>query len=251
MPASGRTMSTRSCSAISMPASRRRILPRAWCCRPTTGCASSRRRASRMPARPARRRCGRASAPSMRSAARIVLVVGAEQMTTTPGRRDRREPAARLLSSRGWRHAGRLCRRVRQDRAGLFPAPWRPVGRAGDDRRQEPQERRRQSLCADAQGSRLRVLPAGEREEPVRGRAAEAHRLLAGLGRRGGDRAGRHRHGAVDAPRRRLPRQRACPGFPADVEARHPAVRGLRAGVDAGARGSRRDARRSLLRRDA
>ena len=127
-------------------------------------------------------------------AARIVLVVGAEQMTTTPGAGDRREPAARLLSAGGWRHAGRFRRRVRQDRAGLFPAPWRPVGRACDDRRQEPQERRRQSLCADAQGSRLRFLPAGEREEPVRRRAAEAHRLLAGLGRRGGDRAGRHRH---------------------------------------------------------
>ena len=79
-----------------------------------------------------------------------------------------------LLSARGRRHRRRLCRRVRQDRAGLFPEIWRPVGRAGDDRGQEPQERRRQPLCPDAQGFRLRVLPLREREEPLRRRSLGA-----------------------------------------------------------------------------
>ena len=129
-------------------------------------------------------------------AARIVLVVGAEQMTTTPGPEiGKNLLRASYLPEDGDTPAGfaGVFGKIAQ---GLFPAPWRPVGRAGDDRRQEPQERRRQSLCADAQGSRLRVLPPGEREEPVRRRAAEAHRLLAGLRRRGRARAGRHRHRA-------------------------------------------------------
>ena len=39
-------------------------------------------------------------------AARIVLVVGVEQMTTTPAARDRREPAQGLLPARGGRHEG-------------------------------------------------------------------------------------------------------------------------------------------------
>ena len=167
------------------------------------------------------------------------------------GAGDRREPAARVLSAGGRRHAGGLRRRVRQDRAALFPALRRPVRRAGDDRGQEPHERRRQSLCADAQGSRLRILPHREREEPVRRRPAEAHRLLAGLRRRRGAGAGRCRDRAGDGQGGRLPRHRACAGFPADVEARHPAVRGLHRGLAARAAIGRRDARRSLLRRDA
>ena len=41
----------------------------------------------------------------------------------------------------------------------LFPEIRRSVRCPGADRRQEPQEWRRQSLCADAQGPGLRVLP--------------------------------------------------------------------------------------------
>ena len=100
-------------------------------------------------------------------AAKIVLVVGVEQMTRTPAA----EIGRNLLKASYLPEDGdtrrRLCRRVRQDRAGLFPEIWRPVRCAGDDRRQEPQERRRQSLCADAQGFWLRILPLREREEPV------------------------------------------------------------------------------------
>ena len=49
-------------------------------------------------------------------AARIVLVVGVEQMTTTPGARDRTQPAEGVLCARGGRHRGRLRRHLRQDR---------------------------------------------------------------------------------------------------------------------------------------
>ena len=45
-----------------------------------------------------------------------------------------------------------------------------------------------ESLRADAQGPRLRVLPRRVGEEPLRGRAAQAHGLLARLGRRRGAR---------------------------------------------------------------
>ena len=88
---------------------------------------------------------------------------------------------------------GRLRRHLRADRPAIFPALWRPVGRAGADRRQEPSQRRRQSLCADAQGSGLRILPHRLGEEPAGGAAAEAHRLQPGLRRRGGRGAGRFR----------------------------------------------------------
>ncbi len=47
-----------------------------------------------------------------------------------------------------------------------------------------------------------------------------------------------------------VPRGGACAGFPADVEARHPQVRGLRAGVAARARRRRARARRSVAGRD-
>src|SRR5665213_3468897 len=93
----------------------------------------------------------------------------------------RQVPAEGVLSAGGWRHPRWFCGRVRQDRAILFPEIRRPVRCAGHDRRQEPQERRRQSLCADAQGFWLRVLPRREREESVRCRSAEAYRLLAGV----------------------------------------------------------------------
>ena len=100
-------------------------------------------------------------------AARIVLVVGAEQMTTTPGP----EIGKNLLQASYLPEDG--------DTPAGFAGVFGKIAQAyfqrhgdqsdalADDRGEEPQERRRQSLCADAQGFRLRLLPPGEREEPL------------------------------------------------------------------------------------
>ena len=130
--------------------------------------------------------------------------------------RDRKKPVESLLRARGGRHRGRLCRDFRQDRRTLFPALGRPVRRARHDRGQEPQERRRQSLRATAQGPGLRVLPQRQREESVRRGPAQAHRLLAGVRRRRGAGAGRRRDRAAARQGDRVPLDRACAGFPAD-----------------------------------
>ena len=100
----------------------------------------------------------------------MVLVVGVEQMTTTPGPEiGKNLLKASYLPEEGDTPGG-FAGVFGKIAGALFPAPRRPVRRAGDDRGEEPQERRRQPLCADAQGSRLRVLPAREREEPLRRR---------------------------------------------------------------------------------
>ena len=85
MPASPPPTSTRSCSAISTPASRRRILPPRWCCRPI-------RKLRFKPATRVENACATGSAAVHQGiraieagAAKIVLVVGVEQMTRTPG----------------------------------------------------------------------------------------------------------------------------------------------------------------------
>ena len=124
--------------------------------------------------------------------ARLVLVVGVEKMTEMSGRRGQRPAAARLLPQGGGRDRGRFRRHFRPDRAEILPALRRPVRRAGPDRREEPQERRRQPAGADAARSRLRILPHRVGEKPDRRRPAEAHRLLAGVGRRRGGRARRY-----------------------------------------------------------
>ncbi len=135
-------------------------------------------------------------------AARIVLVVGVEQMTTTP----RPEIGHNLLKASYVREEaeieGGFAGIFGKIAGALFPEIRRPVRRAGADRGQEPQERRRQSLCADAQGPRLRLLPQREREESVRRRPAQAHRLLAGLRRRRRAGAGRRRDRAAHETRR-------------------------------------------------
>ena len=133
---------------------------------------------------------------------RFALVIGVEKMTATPGPEVGDILLKRLLPEGGRRHPRRFRRRVRPHRRALFPALRRPVRCAGGDRGEEPQERRRQPLRADAQGPRLRVLPHGVGEEPLRRAAAEAHRLLAGVGRRRGAGAGRRGDGALAWARR-------------------------------------------------
>ena len=93
--------------------------------------------------------------------ARLVLVVGVEKMTEVSGAQVGDILLRRQLSQRGGRDRGRLRRHLRPHRPELFPALWRPVRCAGADRGEEPQERRRQSASADAEGSRLRILPHG------------------------------------------------------------------------------------------
>ena len=174
-------------------------------------------------------------------AAKIVLVVGVEQMTRTPPAEiGKNLLRASYLPEDGDTPGGfaGVFGKIAQS---LFPEIRRPVRCAGDDRRQEPQERRRQSLRADAQGFWLRVLPRRKREESVRRRTPEAYRLLAGVGwrrRTGADGCGNRQD---DGQGRQYPRHRACAGFPADVEARHLAVRRLHRGLAARAAIGRRD----------
>ncbi len=171
--------------------------------------------------------------------ARIVLVVGVEQMTTTPAAEIGQQSAQGLLCARGSRHRGRLRRHFRPDRGTLFPALRRPVRCARPHRRQESQERRRQSVsrrCARTSAtssagaeSEKNPLVAGplKRTDCSLVSDGAAAIVLAdvdtALGWQGG----------------RVPRGRARAGFPADGQARHPQVRRLRAGLAARAGGGR------------
>ena len=143
------------------------------------------------------------------------------------------------LPQGGGRDRGRLRRGVRPDRPALLPTPRRPERRARDHCREEPQERLRQPARPDAEGPGLRVLPPGLRQEPAGRRALEAHRLLAGVGRRGRSCPDRRRDRAWHEQGRGVPRRGAHQRLPADEPARHHPVRGLRAGLGAGAREAR------------
>ena len=161
--------------------------------------------------------------------ARIVLAVGVEQMTTTPGP----EIGRNLLKASYVREEAD----IEGGFAGVFgkiaAMYFQNYGDQSDALAmiagQEPQEWRRQSLCADAQGSWLRFLPYREREKSVRRRASQENRLLAGIRWRRRRGAGGCRDRAQTRQGGRLPRRRACAGLPADVEARHSQIRGLRA----------------------
>ncbi len=76
----------------------------------------ARHRGSRTPAPPVRRPCIRACSRSPPERRAIVLVVGVEQMTTTPAAEIGTQPAQGLLCARGSRHRRRLRRHLRQDR---------------------------------------------------------------------------------------------------------------------------------------
>ena len=184
-------------------------------------------------------------------AARIVLVVGAEQMTTTPGPEiGENLLRASYLPEDGDTPAGfagvfgKIAQGYFQrhgDQSDALATIAAKNHRNGVD---NPYAQMRKDLGFDfcRQESEKNPFVAGplKRTDCSLVSDGAAAIVLADTGTR-----------ALDAPRRRLPRQRARAGFPADVEARHPAVRRLRAGLDAGAGASRRDARRSLLRRDA
>ena len=182
---------------------------------------------------------------------RIALVIGVEKMTATPG-----AEIGDILLKASYRKeeadipagfAG-VFGRIADT---LFPALRRPVGRAGGDRGEEPQERRGQSVCADAQRPRVRVLPHCQREEPVCRSAIEANRLLPGVRRRRGAGHGGRGHGRGygqgGALQSRGPGQR----FPADQQAEYYAVRRCGGGVGAGVGGGGCFVDRSVLCRIA
>ncbi len=73
----------------------------------------------------------------------------------------------------------------------------------------------------DPQGFGLRFLPHGFGQEPDRGGAAAAHRLLAGLRRRRGAGADRYRHRARLQKGGGVPRRRAGQRLSAHEQARH------------------------------
>ena len=222
-----RPTSTRSFSAISMPASRARISRPRWSCSICRNCASSARRASRTPAPPARRRSMPASRAIAAKQARLVLVVGVEKMTDAAGP----DVGRNLLKASYVREEAEIGRRLRRhlrpDRPALLPAAWRPVGRARADRRQEPRERRRQSARADPQGPRLRLLPQPSEKNPIVAPPLAAHRLQPGVRWRRRRGAGRHRHGAGPGQGDRVPRRRAGERLPAHEPPRSHEVRGL------------------------
>jgi acetyl-CoA C-acetyltransferase len=108
---------------------------------------------------------------------RFALVVGVEKMTNASGA----EVGDNLLGASYRREEGE----IPMGFAGIFGRiAENYFRRPGPHRRQEPQERLRQPVCPCPQGSRLRFLPQGEREEPLRRRTAEADGLLAGVRRR-------------------------------------------------------------------
>ena len=163
-----RPTSTRSCSAISMAASRAQEFPASLVLQadPDAALQAGDPRRERLRHRLGRRPSGRARDRRRRGADRA----GGRRREDDRARR-RPEIGKILLKASYLPEDG--------DTVGGFAGVFGKIASAyfqryGDqsdalahDRGQEPQERRRQSLRADAQGIWLRVLPRREREEPV------------------------------------------------------------------------------------
>ena len=157
---------------------------------------------------------------------RFALVIGVEKMTATPGA----EVGDILLKASYQKEEadipagfagvfGRIAERYFQrygDQSDALAAIAAKNHRNGVD---NPYAQMRKDLGFD-------FCRTCQREEPLRRAAAEAHRLLAGVGwrRRAGDdrRGDRARHGQSGA----LPGRGAGERFPADLPARHHPVRG-------------------------
>ena len=166
-------------------------------------------------------------------AARIVLVVGVEQMTTTPapeiGRNLLKASYVREEADIDGGFAG-----IFGQIAALYFQRWgdqsdalaRIAAKNHKNGVDNPYAQIRKDLGYD-------FCRAGERQESARRRSAQAHRLLAGLRRRRGSGADRRRDRAEDEQGDRVPRRRACAGFSADVAPRHSQIRGPGAGLAA------------------
>ncbi len=113
--------------------------------------------------------------------ARIALVVGVEQMTTTPGSRHRPQSAQGLLCARGGARSMAASPGIFGQIAGLY---FQRYGDQSDALAQIAAKNHRngvgQSLCADPQGSGLRLLPPARatriRASPARSSAPTARR---------------------------------------------------------------------------
>ncbi len=137
MPGSRRATSTRSCSAISTRASRRRISPPRWCCRPRPDLRF--KRATRV-----ENACATGSAAVHQGLNSIEGEAGAHRAggrcradDDDAGPEIGKNLLEGVLCARRGQYRGRLRRHLRQDRRALFPEIRRPVRRAGDDRGQE------------------------------------------------------------------------------------------------------------------
>ena len=233
MPAFPPAMSTRSCSGISTPASRRRILPPRWCCRPIPALRFK-------PATRVENACATGSAAVHQGiraiaagAAKIVLVVGVEQMTRTPPAEiGRNLLRASYLPEDGDTPGGF---------AGVFgkiaQAYFQKYGDQSDALAMIAAKNHKNGVANPYAQMRkdfgYEFCRSESEKNPFVAGPAEAHRLLAGVGRRRGAGADGSGDREDDGQGGQHPRHRACPGFPADVEARHPAVRRLHRGLAA------------------
>ena len=197
-----------------------------------------------------RRRCTRRSRRSRRSAPDRAR--GRRRADDDDARaRDRQEPPQSLLPAGGRRHARRASPASSARSPGIY---FQRHGDQSDALAMIAAKNHKNGVGNPYAQMRkdlgFEFCRAESEKNPFVAGPAEAHRLLARLRRRRGPRDRRHRDGAAHEARGRLPRDGPRAGLPADVEARHRQVRGLRAGLAAGARTGRHHARRPLLRRD-
>ena len=155
-------------------------------------------------------------------AARIVLVVGAEQMTTTPapeiGRNLLKASYVREEADIDGGFAG-----IFGKIAGLYFQKWGDQSDAlamiaAKNHKNgvgNPYAQMRKDLGYD-------FCRTESEKESICGWSAQTYRLLVGIGWRCGGRARGRRYRTQVEEGRGLPRRRARSGFPADVEARHP-----------------------------
>ena len=183
--------------------------------------------------------------------ARIVLAVGVEQMTTTPAP----EIGRNLLKASYVREEAEIdggFAGIFGKIAGLYFQKW---GDQSDALAMIAAKNHKNGVGNPYAQMRkdlgYEFLPHREREKSLCRRPAQAHRLLAGVRRRRRGGARRHRHRVEAQQGGRLPRRRACAGFPADVQARHPQVRRLLGRLGSRAGQIRARSGRPVIRRDA
>ena len=157
-------------------------------------------------------------------AARIVLVVGVEQMTTTPGP----EIGRNLLKASYVKDEAN----IEGGFAGIFGkianAYFQKYGDQSDALAMIAAKNHKNGVGNPYAQLRkdlgFEFCRRESEKNPFVAGPAEAHRLLACVGRRGRGCARRRRDGAADEQGDRVPCRAACFGLPADGQARHPQV---------------------------